>query len=280
MNMRLTNSLLAVFALSLLALVFFSSRDAELPEQPAIFSPGLDNYQVIEIKRQGEPTLVCRREQGQWLIQHTTENTLTLQANLWKLKQIIDNLSKTNYLPIEGELEYSQFDLQQPLVTLKIDNREIGFGNTNPINRKRYISIDGKVYLIKDDVYRHVIDDWYEFVAKSLFNEKKKTTSITINNVKAVRSKDSHWTLQATNHKPGIDQIQSFIDAWQHTQATIVTTAEKRDFDITIDITFEDGDTRHYPATKEHDALIVFDQSSKLEYHFSTAATIQLLQFQ
>ena len=278
--MRLTNSLLAVFALSLLALIFFSSRDAELPEQPVIFSPGLDNYQVIEIERRGEPTLVCRREQGQWLIQHTAESTLVLQANLWKLKQIIDNLSKTNYLPVEGELEYSQFDLQQPLVMLKLDNREIGFGNTNPINRKRYISIDDKVYLIKDDVYRHVIDDWYEFIAKSLFDENKKMTSITINNVKAVRSKDLNWTLQAANHQPRMDQIQSFIDAWQHTQATVVTTAEKRNFNFTIDISFEDGDTRHYPAINEHDALILFDQRSKLEYHFSTAATKQLLQFQ
>ena len=278
--MRLTNSLLAVFALSLLAIIFFSSRDAELPEQPVIFSPGLDNYQVIEIRRQGEPTLICRREQGRWGIQHTAESTLILQANLWKLKQIIDNLSKTNYLSIEGELEYSQFDLQQPLVMLKLDNREIGFGNTNPINRKRYISIDDKVYLIKDDVYRHVIDDWYEFVSKSLFDENKKITYIAINNMKAVRSKDSHWALQATNHKPGKDQIQTFIDAWQNTQAALVTTAEKRDFNFAIDISFEDGDTRHYIATNEHDTLIVFDQRSKLEYHFSTTSTKQLLQFQ
>ena len=280
MNMRLTNILLATFALLLLAVIYFSGRVADVPVQQLTFSPGLDNYQVIEIKREGETALIFHREHQAWSIQHTQEGNTPLQANLWKLKQIVDSLSQTNFMALDGELDYAQFNLHQPLVVLQLDNRKISFGNTNPINRKRYIAIDNKVYLIKDDVYRHVIDDWYEFVAKSLFDESKKITSIIINDVKAVLSKDHHWTLHAANKKVEQDKLQAFIDAWQHTQAVLLTTAEKRNYNFAIDITFEDGDIFRYQAARENDTLIVFDQNSMLEYHFSTASTKQLLQFQ
>lgn len=280
MNIRLTNILLATFAFLLLAGIYFSSRVAETPVQQLTLSPVLDNYQLIKIERKGEPSLIFRRDQSQWSLQYKQEMTTPLQANLWKLKQIVDALSQTDYQVLEGELELAQFDLHQPLVALQLDNRKISFGNTNPISRKRYIAIDDKVYLIKDDIYRHVIDDWYEFVAKSLFDESKKITSIAINDVKAVLSQDHGWKIQGSNKEPDMEQILAFIDAWQHTQAVLLTTPEKRKFNFNIDISFKDGDIYHYLATKENDALIVLDQSSKLEYHFSTATTKQLLKFQ
>ena len=71
-----------------------------------------------------------------------------------------------------------------------------------------------------------------------------------------------------------------FVDDWQHAQAVFLTTAEERSFIYAIDIVFEDGGTRHYQAALENDGLIVVDQRSKLEYHFSTATTNQLIQFQ
>ena len=173
MSMRLTNILLAILAAVLLVLIYFSMGDVKAPVRQQMFSSDLNSYQTIEIKRQGEPTLICRREQGLWRIDHAGLAGVMLRANEWKLQQIVDQLSRVEYRALDGSLDYAQFDLKQPLVVLTLDGREIGFGNTNPINRNRYISLENRVYLIKDDVYRHVIDDWYEFVDKAFIDNKE-----------------------------------------------------------------------------------------------------------
>lgn len=276
--MQKANLVLSLFALILLVVVYFSSREPESVEQSILFSSQLSQYSTIMIERRGEQPIFFSKVNQDWQVQYA-QNSL-LSASEWKLQQLVKNLALRDYETLEQVSDYSQFDLEQPLITLTLDEKKVRFGNTNPISRKRYVGIDGDVYLIKDDVYRHVIGEWFEYVDKTLFGKDQKIASVEFNQSRLIRTDDGRWEHSLPQADLSMDQIQAYIDAWQFAEAVNLAEYQTKPSTSNVKIGFSDGTSRQFIGRVENDRLILVDPLHMLEYHFSNTASRQLAQFQ
>jgi hypothetical protein len=276
--MQKTNIFLGLVAVLLLLLILVINQEPAQQQSPSLVSPQLNEYSTVQIQTRGETPVTLTKRAGVWFIEGLAGGKLV--ASQWKLQQLLKHIAVNDYERVAGVKELDEFGLVQPIVVLKLDSNEIAFGNTNPLSRKRYILMNSKVYLIKDDIYRHVIADWVEFVDKTLIPEDKKITGIEVSGNQLVHSKPGGWVFSPPKPKSSMDAIQAYVDAWQFAEAIKVNEYKNKALSMSVQLDFSDSSEKVFSAYLENGSLVLVDQQNMLEYVFSKSASAQLTQFQ
>lgn len=206
--------LAAVIALGLLVFML-SGKDAEQSVK-RLSTLKAGEVERIHIHRPDRPDIELeRRDQGWFLVR-----PFAIAASPGRIEDITDILKaqSRNSYPAK-DLELAKYGLERRDLSLRLNNRELIFGDTNPINRLRYVLLGDRVHLIADTVSYLLEADTASYVGPSLLPAGADIQRLSLPGLSLSREGEGPWVSEPRREDLGSDAIQTLITAWKEAQA-------------------------------------------------------------
>jgi hypothetical protein len=276
----LLNLVLLGVALMLGLSVFFSIE--EPMELPKLIDLEAENVESIHIERVGsKPISFMKDTLGFW--QMTTPNHLP--ASRFRIMALLDMLSAREYKQLDtNELNLAELKLAPPLATVKFNQLVVAFGDSSPMNdRRRYLLINKKVYLLDDTVYDSVNADVLSFISLSPLGNNPTITELKMPDYLMVLT-EGEWTLTSAFSSEEIDSsqdaIKHFIDNWQELQAFRVAPYVEGSTQKQIDIRLLNQEqVLHFTAISSEQEFILGLPEKNVQYQLPISQSDKLLHF-
>jgi len=193
------------------------------------YEPGLDQAPVkkltnfnktqfshIKIDQRDGNTIELAKEGAHWQI----TAPINVQANEQRIDSLLNIATTTSYAQFSTSgRDLSAYKLDAPRVQLHLDDITIAFGNTDPVNHRRYVRIADTVHLITDIFYYHLITDMSGYISPLLLPTADPITSIKLPGISLARSESGQWHSHTRNPEASVGKLENFISRWQHAQA-------------------------------------------------------------
>jgi len=245
---------LLVMVAVLLSLTLMDKEEpAEVVTTLHDFIPGA--ITEIRIMRSGKHDIHFQLKEDYWHMlapyQARAEHSL--------IKQILSLTTlPASALPDNPTLKPADFGLQQPVVSIQLNQHRISFGDSQPINQQRYLELNKKIMLITDQYMKHLKAGSISYIDRHLVPKGKQLQTLNI------ADKDIDLT-QALDMSP----------AWQSIKANWISHAADTQAQQGIDVRIGlqgDYDELHYIAEQRGNDIVLTNMQSKLEYHLAITA--------
>ena len=273
----LLNLVLVVLALVMGLIIYFEPglEPADIP-QPLTTLLVADDASGIHIERVKYDPVSFIKRNGRWYLvtekQELPASTFQLQA----LLRLLETSSSSHYAADTVNLE--SLGLDPPQATVTIDDVAILFGNTAPLDGKRYLQIDATVHLIEDR-YQHLINaGWTNFVERKLLPTDKSISRLQLPDMTLTLTDKDQW--QLSPGKPGIsaDAIQQLLDHWDKVSALYARRYDGRTSDEIITLEFSDSpETLTFMVIAHSPELVLARPDWGIQYHLSSDVEEALL---
>ena len=269
-----TRWLLNVFLLFLVAAlataVYFSRNTQDSPVQ--LTGIDKDSIQTIVIPReQGDIRL--SKQNNEW----TMETPYQLPTHEFRVKGLLGLLNATIEKTYNlNDLELKQFGLEPPRAIIRFDNTEIHFGKTNPVNQQRYLRVNDKLFLLKEQLYPLISSQPSSFVDISPLPKNIRINKISMPELSVYKNDQGLWQSDDATQN-NADRIQQLIENWQSVQAFGVHGYMQRTSLGVVNIEHADGKIQ-FDITSFEPWLILAWSDAGVEYHFDAGLKDKLLQ--
>ena len=273
----LLNLVLVVLALVMGLIIYFEPglEPADIP-QPLTTLLVADDAIGIHIERVKYDPVSFIKRNGRWYLvtekQELPASTFQLQA----LLRLLETSSSSHYAADTVNLE--SLGLDPPQATVTIDDVAILFGNTAPLDGKRYLQIDATVHLIEDR-YQHLINaGWTNFVERKLLPADKSIRTLRLPDMTLTLTDKDQW--QLSPGKPGIsaDAIQQLLDRWDRVSALYARRYDGRTSDEIITLEFSDSpEPLTFMVIAHSPELVLARPDWGIQYHLTHDAEETLL---
>lgn len=184
-----------------------------------ITSINTDEITDIRISKDSNNDIIFKKNKN--AIWHMTE-PYNLKAHQFRIKTLL-SLTKT---PIDNSyntdsLTLSSYALAPPRARITFNQTEISFGKTSPVNNKRYLMTNNKMFLAYEKIYPLVNAQASSFIDLSLLPDNFNITKIQTPSSAIFLNKNNTWESSSKNQLDA-DQIQLFLQHWKSAQAFAV----------------------------------------------------------
>ena len=271
----LLNLILAGVAL-LLGLVVMYQPGLEEPSAAApIANLPADSISSIRITRKERTPLVFTKTASGWQLLKEQ----ALPASEFQVRALLGIPSSRpgRSYPV-SDLDPGSAGLDPPQATLLLNDILIDVGNTEPLDKKRYIRHDDTVYLVTD-IYQHLINaDWTNFVERRLLPEKAALTGIELPGLSLTMDNDGLWQTSAAAVAADTRAIQALVGRWQAASASFIRRYDGTATTDSITLTFSDDTEAFTLYINEQAAELVLARPDRgLQYHFPADMRARLL---
>ena len=174
-----------------------------------------------------------------------------------------------------AEVDLARFELAEPKVTMKLNDYEFQFGNTDAIDQRRYVLFDNKINMVNDSLYQQLMTNAAFFADTKLFNDDTEITDIEFPDYE-VEKIDGVWKiLLMPEIKP--DQLESFVFSWQNATAISVSRYEAPETESLIRIKTRDNKTIVFVVVSTEPHLILGRKDLGIQYHMGSDDAQKLL---
>jgi len=273
----LLNLVLVVLALVMGLIIYFEPglEPADIP-QPLTTLLVADDAIGIHIERVKYDPVSFIKRNGRWYLvteqQELPASTFQLQA----LLRLLETSSTSQYAA--DTVDLAALGLDPPQATVTIDDVAILFGNTAPLDGKRYLQIDATVHLIEDR-YQHLINaGWTNFVERKLLPADKSISRLQLPDMTLTLTDKDQW--QLSPGKPGIsaDAIQQLLDRWDRVSALYARRYDGRTSDEIITLEFSDSpEPLTFMVIAHSPELVLARPDWGIQYHLTHDAEETLL---
>jgi len=268
---------LVVLALVMGLIIYFEPglEPADIP-QPLTTLLVADDAIGIHIERVKYDPVSFIKRNGRWYLvteqQELPASTFQLQA----LLRLLETSSTSQYAA--DTVDLAALGLDPPQATVTIDDVAILFGNTAPLDGKRYLQIDATVHLIEDR-YQHLINaGWTNFVERKLLPADKSISRLQLPDMTLTLTDKDQW--QLSPGKPGIsaDAIQQLLDRWDRVSALYARRYDGRTSDEIITLEFSDSpEPLTFMVIAHSPELVLARPDWGIQYHLTHDAEETLL---
>ncbi len=265
MQSRWIVNLLLLVAIAALALVARYEPGIDQASQEQALT-GLDQKQIdtVRIHRPPRDDLVLVQQQGAgWVIaSHTALPADQLQVSA--LTRLAQQKAVRSY-PV-AELDLARLALQPPRASVMLNDVQVDFGDTEPLEGLRYVRVGARVHLIPD-LYQHLIDAGFgQFVQRRLLPEATPVSSLRLPAF-SVNKADRDWMIEP-RQDVSADQIQQLIDNWQQAAALSVTSTDAQAAGERIEVVLDDpAQPLLFIIVAREPDLVLLRPDQGLEYH-------------
>ena len=140
-------------------------RDRQVPQLSALHPESIER---IRLERTGQPTMELVREGDGWHM----EAPYQIQANEKRIRQLVRIATTPILRALPETVSLKTLGLSPASITLTLDDLQILIGNNDPTEGNRYVARDGRVFLIGDGFYPHLIAPAEAYVARQLFPKR------------------------------------------------------------------------------------------------------------
>ena len=207
--------------------------------------------------------MLTRQPGGGWAIAgHTVLPADQLQVSA--LTRLAQQKPVRSY-PV-AELDLARLALEPPRASVMLNDIQVDFGDTEPLEGLRYVRVGAQVHLTPD-LYQHLIDAGFsQFVQRRLLPEQASISSLSLPAF-SVKKSDRDWVTEP-QQDVSADRIQQLIDNWQQASALSVKSADTSTAGERIEVVLDDPAqvVRFVIAAREPD-LVLLRPDLGLEYH-------------
>jgi hypothetical protein len=207
------NIVLALAAVGLGALLWFSR------EQPESFSPltplQKDDVNVIELAHPGAAPIRLEKQGAAWRL----TAPVSAPADDFEVSSLVNlaTLDVKRSLPL-AEADLQQLQLDPPKYTVTLNGHALDFGDTEPIEYRRYVRSGEQLALVLDPPSAALDSDYSDLVAKQLLPAGAEIQRIELPELTLERGDNGGWRAE---QKPdaGSDELQTVVDTWRNLRA-------------------------------------------------------------
>ena len=182
----------------------------------------------IEVEPFGQDSIVLAKRSGYWYL----KRPMRMPADE-SLAEAIAALAATQSLAqfaVEPQ-RLQDFGLGPARVLLRIDDLTLRFGDTEPLNGRRYVLVESTVHLVTDHFFHYLNQPPERFVHPAPLGPQADPVALEIPGLD-LELRNQRWTVQSGNTKPSADTVTALVAAWRRARASAV---EPRDPAITLD---------------------------------------------
>jgi hypothetical protein len=272
---RLIINLLLLLAVSILAIVFIQNdnkteKTAKVDLVSAIDS---NNIHYISIQRDSTPDIIFQRVENDWFI----TSPFKARAKKSRIKSILQILKSRSFtqILIDNTL-LTPYQLDPPLITLRLDSHEFSFGTTEPLNDKRYLKFKNVIHLLNDSLFHQLRQSPMFFVSTKLIPEQESINSIKYNHY-IITQVNNTWSISPKNSNLNKNQIRTLIDTWQMTEARHVQNYKTEEAKGQVTLKYESGNIAKFDVISTFPELVLARTDLSLQYHLNKDMVEQLL---
>jgi hypothetical protein len=179
---------------------------------PALTSLNPAAITSIRIERDAQPAIILKKEASVWRL---TE-PLQLPANTVVVESFLGLAQTASHAQwMAASLDLEKFKLKSPRIHVRLNDVELGFGDTEPLEGRRYVLAGDTVHLINDGYYPKLIAPPAYFVSLALLPGPEPITEIELAGLTLAHHAQG-WSAQ-----PGAspDAINTLAQEWMAAQA-------------------------------------------------------------
>lgn len=276
MNTRsVLNLTLLGLAAGLAALVYWQpgiERPAGPPKLTTL-SPADIAHLVIRPQRGGEIRL--DKEQGAWMMRAP----IAAYANEFRIDALLGIAQADSHAQFDaGTLELAKFRLDPPATVLRLNDVELAFGDSEPLNNRRYVRNGAAVHLINDDYFYRLQMDFPAFVSNLLLPPQAKPAQIRLPEFSVARA-EGQWRLAPAQQQPSPDALNGFVEEWRGAQAIEIDRYEGGAARGEIMVSFEgDAAPLEFLLLETEPDLVLARADLGLRYHLAAEQALRLMQ--
>ena len=222
----LLNLALLLIVLILVALVVL--EPGKTPEPEAVLLTDLKDTDVSKVKivRKDRDTIELEKKSGHWQMLAP----YALPANDYKVASVLKLLATETAARYNlSDLDPARFDLLTPALSISFnDSLKIDFGNTEPLQKQRYVRIDRQLYLIPDYYYYQLVGTSTDYLDHALIPKGEKIIRLELPDL-TLALKEGKWTLSPENKDYSADAYTDLLNEWQHAHAVELRAMKSED---------------------------------------------------
>ncbi len=276
MNKRNLINLALLLAVIGLALLAWLEPGREAPPAPLKITT-LDAAAIdrIRIERPAGLLEMARRD-GRWELTapiRAPANSIRTDAIL--SVAAIDSL---NSLPVAG-LDLATYGLAEPAVRLFLNDTRIDFGNTSPLDQRRYVRVGDTLHLIPDLRYYQLIGGWNGYVSLRLLEQDTALDRIELPGL-TLENREGSWRPAPAPEHWSADAATALAQNWLNAQAMEVRElkGEANGEEVRLHVRGREQPIRFVIAASEPE-LILQRPDLGLAWHLVAERAADLLQF-
>ncbi|MEN8167927.1 MAG: hypothetical protein ABFR65_10690 [Pseudomonadota bacterium] len=147
MSRRILLNLLLSGLILLLALLVWWLQPIPLPPLTPLLPEQIDRIHISDTTGR---EIRLHRQAGEWRLKQAP-------ANAQRIEQLLGICTTPSLRRFPAPLErLEEFGLTPPAIRLRLNDLELGFGNTDPLNGWRYVRLGDSIHLIGDGFQHHL----------------------------------------------------------------------------------------------------------------------------
>lgn len=235
MASRLWLNLALLLLIAILGIIVFyepGKQPAPVPVRLTQLTPASITH--IHIKRiSGKDIELVKEANGQWWM----HNPYYLPANEFRVQSLL-RLAETESLSNHAldQLQPATYGLDQPRAIVTFDrSTQISFGNTEPLQQRRYVQIGDQLHTIVDTFYYQAAANPTIYLNHALLPPDANIRKVVLPELQ-LAFKDGQWQRTPLHPEYSADATIELINNWRHAQALELRTNDVKDARADIEI--------------------------------------------
>jgi Domain of unknown function (DUF4340) len=211
---NILNLILFIFIISLASVIYFSEEKST--ELEKLSATDITDITSITIRHNQNTTIlfkqkgISKQKDKHWQI----TQPVSIAANDFRIKSILKLINA----PVHNKYSVNKIDLKKigldkPDTSIKLNDKTIAFGVTNPATNLRYVKLEDFVYTIEDVYYPLLSSSFGALVSLKLLPENSEITKLILINQTISRDDKGLWQ---SNIGISADNINKTIDHWKN----------------------------------------------------------------
>lgn len=211
------NLALVILVAASAALMFYLPGPDKPAPPPALTALTPGQITRIAIERNDQPTLTFVKEGPHWRM----TAPLRMPANTFRVESLLDITRTPSHARLDAAAQdLTQFKLAAPRVRVRLNDLEIAFGDTDPLNQRRYVRIGPTLHLIDDSDYYNLIALPTVWVSNALLAPDSRLIALELPGRKLTRQADGSWqAAPPPASASSADAVPTLVNEWTHAQA-------------------------------------------------------------
>jgi len=225
----ITNLFLLVIIIALGLIVWLDPFSEPVSQPIPLTAIDADTITTITLSRSDTPlfNLEKRNRQGNpaWYL----TNPIEMPASPVKVRQLLDLLATDSLRQYDIKSDnLAKLGLDPPGWVIALDQTDVQFGKTEPLEQRRYVRVGGKVHLINDRFSQYNFGSPLMLANLDILPVDKSVTEVHFPD-QVIKKVDGQWQSMPTMETISQNTYKEFIDEWRYAQAQRVTLADQQD---------------------------------------------------
>lgn len=201
-----------------LLVMFEPGKQADNPKTVSVLDKKTITHVLVH--RDNQEDIVLEKRDNTW---HMTA-PYQYPANEFRVDSLLQLASTESHAqyPVE-QLDVAKYGLDKPRAIVTLNHDQVfSFGNTEPIQQRRYLRYNQTMHVVMDTFYYQVAAPADGFLDHAVLPGSKSISKLVLPKLTA-ELKDGKWSLTPAPKDFSADQITALIDGWRYAQALQVS---------------------------------------------------------